>query len=301
MTKRKITQNFIIFSLLLLSFSFANGQTILEDSVMNGNNFQKAAFRLWIGKDIQRVRGVIVMVPGSNGNGRDMVYQPEWQALANKHNMAILAADIKDKRSPNMAIEQYADVKNGTGQVMLDVLSRLATKSGHPELNTVPFALWGMSAGGEFNYEFACWKPERVITFIVNKGGVYYTALASEATRAVPGVFLTGEIDNPYRNNIVKGIYSVNRRFGAKWIFAEEPGQGHEFAKSEAFTLKYFDEIIPIRLDENGNLKPLSEKAFLGEIGTGKVAATGFNNSFTDITSWLPNAAIADLWKTLFQ
>ena len=161
----KKTSALIVLMLLFLPV-LASAQTILEDSVMNGNNFQKAAFRLWIGKDIQKVKGIIVMVPGSNGNGRDMVNQPEWQALANKHSMAILAADIKDKRSPNMAIEQYADVKNGTGQAMLDVLSRLATKSGHPELNTVPFALWGMSAGGEFNYEFACWKPERVITFI---------------------------------------------------------------------------------------------------------------------------------------
>jgi pimeloyl-ACP methyl ester carboxylesterase len=33
-----------------------------------------------------------------------------------------------------------------------------------------------MSAGGQFNYEFAAWKPDRVAAFVVNKGGIYYTA-----------------------------------------------------------------------------------------------------------------------------
>ena len=48
--------------------------------------------------------------------------------------------------------------------------------------------LWGMSAGGEVNYELAAWKPERIAAFVVNKGNFYYTGIASKATRAVPAV-----------------------------------------------------------------------------------------------------------------
>ena len=61
-----------------------------------------------------------------------------------------------------------------------------------PKLADAPLLLWGMSAGGEFNYEFAAWKPERVVAFVVNKGNVYYTGLASDAARRVPGLLFTG-------------------------------------------------------------------------------------------------------------
>lgn len=298
----------LLFCLILITsfsgFIQIQAQTVLEDSVMNGNNFQKAAFRLWIGPETKAIAGVIVMVPGSNGNGRNMVEKPEWQALAKKHNMALLAAHITDQPSGNMAIEHYADVSQGSGQAMLDVLNKLADKSGHPELKEAPLAFWGMSAGGEFNYEFACWKPERVISFIVNKGGVYYTALASEATRKVPGVFLTGEIDNPYRNEIVEGIFSVNRRFGAQWIFAEEPGQGHEFAKSEAFALKYFDLIIPMRVKEalhSPGLAPLPSSGYLASIDTHEIVEDNIRPLPKGVTSWFPNQQIAALWLTLFE
>jgi alpha-beta hydrolase superfamily lysophospholipase len=38
----------------------------------------------------------------------------------------------------------------------------------------LPLLLFGFSAGGGFNCEFASRKPEKVISFLVNKG-VYYT------------------------------------------------------------------------------------------------------------------------------
>ncbi len=34
------------------------------------------------------------------------------------------------------------------------------------------FYYTGFSAGGQYNYEFASWKPEKVISFVVNKGGI---------------------------------------------------------------------------------------------------------------------------------
>jgi len=42
-----------------------------------------------------------------------------------------------------------------------------------------------MSAGGEFNYEFTAWMPERIVAFVANKGGVYYTALFQDVARSV--------------------------------------------------------------------------------------------------------------------
>lgn len=289
-----------MFFLCFISSS-VQGQVVLQDSVMNGNNFEKAAFRLWIGEQTEQVKGIIVLVPGSNGDGRNMVESQSWQALANKSGMALLGCNFRDKRSPNMAIEQYADVKNGSGQAMIDVINRMASASGHPELGNAPMAFWGMSAGGEFNYEFAAWKPERVITFVVNKGGVYYTALAPEATRAIPAIFLTGEIDNPYRNNIVKGIFSINRRFGAKWMFAEELGIGHQFTDSEDFVQKLFAQIIPLRLGDNGKLNQMNQLGYIGENETKEIHKVVKGQRFKGITSWFANKEMATNWLKFIQ
>ena len=36
-------------------------------------------------------------------------------------------------------------------------------------------------------------ETERVVAFVVNKGGIYYTALTSKAARDVPGMLFIGE------------------------------------------------------------------------------------------------------------
>jgi hypothetical protein len=77
------------------------------------------------------------------------------------------------------------------GRALLDALRAFSERSNHPELVNAPLLLWGFSAGGEFNYEFTAWKPERVVAFVVNKGGIYFSALLPAAARRVPGLLLS--------------------------------------------------------------------------------------------------------------
>jgi hypothetical protein len=72
-----------------------------------------------------------------------------------------------------------------------------------------------MSAGGQFNYEFVAWKPERVLAFVVNKGGIYYSALLSQAARNIPGILFVGGKDLEFRTNTITGLFAVNRRGGS--------------------------------------------------------------------------------------
>ena len=112
---------------------------------------------------------------------------PFWQQLTVRHRLGLVGVYLIDKRHEDMFIEHYVEVSEGSGQAFLDALSRLGEMAGHSELASAPLLLWSMPAGGEFNYELALWKPERVIGFVVNKGGIYYSALADEAAREVPG------------------------------------------------------------------------------------------------------------------
>ena len=232
----------------LVSCTHLASANILNDSMPAGKNYDKALFRLWYPNGTKSIEGIIVLMPGSNSDGRDLVNDTAWQNLAKKYNFALLGCYYTDKLHENMDIEEYANAKEGSGQALLSVLDKFAKKSGFHTLADVPLALWGHSADGEFNYEFLCWRPDRVIVFIVNKGGFYYSALAPKQAREVPGIIFTGEIDLEVRKNILKGIFTMNRRAGALWSFAEEPNNGHSIGETKKLATIFFDEVIPLRI-----------------------------------------------------
>jgi len=276
-------------------------------TVPPGQNFETAEFRLWHPESVELLRGILVLVPGSNGDGRAGVEDPVWRELAVKHDLALLGVHITDKRHPQMFIEEYLEVASGSGAALLGSLHTFADESGHPELGHAPLLLWGMSAGGQFNYELALWKPERVLAFIVNKGGIYYSAQASEAAQQVPGFFFIGETDLEYRNDIIAGIFAINRRAGALWALAVEPGVSHQVAGSKAMGVQFFDELIPLRLPRtpaSGGtallLSPLDPDAgFIADPKTLEIqpAADAPNTNYP--TSWLPTEKLARAWKVL--
>jgi poly(3-hydroxybutyrate) depolymerase len=274
--------------------------TTLDESVASGANYDKAEFRLWLANDVGTVQAIALLVPGSNGDGRGQVDDPIWQAFAVSHHVALVGVRLTDKPHDQGFIEEYVNVSQGSGQAMLDAVNALAVKSKHPELSTAPFLLWGMSAGGEFNYEFACWKPERVVAFVVNKGNIYYTALAPRAARAVPAILFTGGKDLEFRTNTITGLFAVNRRAGALWALAEEPSAGHVVGRSRDVALALFEDALALRLSAAPGLKAMTEKSgFLGDIKARTFQPVGESAVPNHPTAWLPTSRVAERWQWL--
>ena len=281
--------------------------TTFDEVVTPGNNFDKAEFRLWVPESPNGIRAVVVLMPGSNGDGRPQVDDSVWQAFATKHQLALLGGRLTDKPHDQSFIEHYVNVSQGSGQALLDALAAFARKAQHPELATAPLQLWGMSAGGEFNYEFVNWKPERVIGFVVNKGGIYYTALTSQAARNVPGLLFTGGKDLDSRIQTITGLFALNRRAGALWALAEEPGAGHIVGRSRDLAMMFFEDILPMRLTERTSgqampitLRPIAEQSgFIGDAKTRTAWKLGERDAPSYPTAWLPSARVARAWEAL--
>jgi dienelactone hydrolase len=189
----------------------------------------------------------------------------------------------------------------------LDTLAAFAARAEHPELATAPLLLWGMSAGGQFNYEFVAWKPERVLAFVVNKGGIYYTALTPRASRNVPGILFTGGKDLESRRNTITGLFAVNRRAGALWAIAEEPGAAHIVGRSRDLAVIFFEDVMALRLGEESagssaapELKSLTETAgFLGDPHLKTVQAVGTGPAPDYPAAWLPTMRVARAWRAM--
>ena len=275
------------------------GHVVYEESVAPGANYDKAEFRLWLPRDVATVRGIVVLVPGSNGDGRAQAEDSTWQSFAARHELALIGCRFTDKKHDQNFIEEYVNVSRGSGQALLDALASLGKRSNHPELATAPFLMWGMSAGGEFNYEFVSWKPERVIAFVVNKGGIYYTALAPRAARSVPGILFVGEKDLAFRTNTIVGLFAVNRRAGALWALSEEPGAAHIVGRSRDMAMIFFDDVISLRL-RDGMLNPVTERSgVIGDMNLKTFRAMPDSGALGVPTAWLPTPRVARAWQAV--
>jgi len=273
----------------------------------SGANYDKAEFRLWLPKNVERVRAIVLLVPGSNGDGRVEVEDPVWQTFAIRNNLALVSCYLTDKPHEYQLIESYAYASRGSGQALLDALDAMGQSSGHGELAKVPLLLWGMSAGGEFNYEFVAWRPDRVAAFVVNKGGVYYLALLSPDARNVPGLFFVGDKDLEFRTSIIVGLFAVNRRFGALWGLVNEPNTDHDIGRSRDVALLFFEDVLVKRLDKQRSDKSGARhlravamtSGVLGDLKARKITGPSGPVAPDYPTAWFISERVGKAWQDL--
>lgn len=259
--------------------------------------YGKAAFRFWHPANIATIKGVAVLVPGINGDGRWMARYPVYKSFAERHGFALVACYF---RNPVWSFKTYCQANMGSGAALLEALRLFAEKSGHPEVENAPLIFWGHSAGGQFNYEFACWKPERVIAFIVNKGGVYYTEEPSPETRRVPALFFVGAKDADSRINNITKFFHGGRDKGALWALAVEPNAGHELGGTRELAMRFFETIIPLRLNACGKIVSLNEsEGWIGNLTTFTVSQAQVGCNHTG--SWLPSELMAKRWQSFVK
>ena len=268
-----------------------------DEEIPPRDNFTKAAFRFWSPTYAQPIRGVLILVPGLNGDGRGMLQNPLWQNLARKYRLAIVSSFMRGT--------DYHNALKGTGAALLEALKKFAGESGHPEIAHAPLVMYGESAGGQYDYSFALMNPEMVIAFVVNKGGVYSHDEPDSRMRGDPGLFFLGQSDTAERIKAITDIWTAGRLRGALWALAPQPDSGHEFSKTAAVAAVFFDAVLAARLpDDNplagdpAPLKPMQEtQGWTGDLATHDVHDASTDAQPDRHAAWLPDQASAQAWK----
>jgi dienelactone hydrolase len=269
----------------------------MDESVPPGNNYDKAEFRLWLPEGMARVRAVVIMTSGRNGDYRQQVEYVRWQAFAVKNKVALVGCRFTDKPDIQDINESYTNVSLGSGKALETALSAFAARSKHPELVTAPLLLWGMSAGGSFNYEFVAWRPERVAAFVVNKGGTFYSALLSREARNVPGMLFIGGKDLDSRISTITGLFAVNRSRGALWALANEPGAAHDVGRSLELARLFFEDVLSARVVP---ARPMLEKdGFVADLKTKTFQPAAASPPLDHSTAWVPTERVARAWQAM--
>jgi hypothetical protein len=289
---------------------------------------------LWIPDGARTLRGLMVHQHGAGTTasieGSTAAYDLHWQALAKKWDCALLGPSyhVKNEKidlTPGGS-EVWFDPRRGSEKTFLRSLDEFAAQSGHPELRTVPWALWGHSGGGIWSDVMATLHPDRVIAVWMRSGSALMFLTHPEFARpdvpaalykipmmTNPGVKEKPKLDpnapdnrtevekikGPWLGNIA--TFKEYRAKGGLIGFAPDPRTGHECGDSRYLAIPFLDACLAARLPDKGDkdqtLKPMdASKAWLAPLfGDEAKPAAKFKDDPNEAV-WLPNEKVAKAW-----
>jgi len=251
-----------------------------------------ATFTAWIPPGVKTLRGVIVHQhgcgEGSCTSGLTGAWDLHWQALARKHACGLISPAYEQPEGADC--QMWCDPRNGSAAAFERALSDLGAASGHPELATVPWALWGHSGGGHWAGGMALVRPERVVAAWLRsgvpvfeadpaRGGIKPHALPAAAL-AVPIMCNPGAKEGfTDTESRFKGVWPANRTFfeavrsrGGLVGMAIDPLSSHECGNQRYLAIPWLDACLAARLPARPG-QPLVAPAAADVSGGGAPAA----------------------------
>jgi hypothetical protein len=288
-------------------------------STVRGELQISVTYTLWIPDGVKTIRGIIVHQHGAgttaSKEGSTAAYDLHWQMLARKWDCALLGPSYhvlneKIDLTPGGS-EWWFDPRLGSEKTFLSALSGFAQQSNHPEIEKVPWILWGHSGGGIWADVLSTMHPERVVAIWMRSGSAYMFRTKSEFPQPeVPSaVYDIPSMCNPgvkEKKNLpwigTLATFQEYRAKGAPIGFAPDPLTGHECGDSRYLAIPFLDACMAMRLPDKGSknqtLKPVGKsKGWLAPLyGDSAVAFADYKGNPSEAV-WLPDESVAKAWK----
>ena len=290
-----------------------------EASTEKGGLAFPVNYTVWIPAGVKALRGVVVHQhgcgEGSCKSGLTGAYDLHWQALAKKHDCALLSPSYEQPEKANCQL--WCDPRTGSAAAFQKGLADLGAKSGHPELARVPWALWGHSGGGHWAGGMVLLHPERVAAAWL-RSGVPLLKADPKRTTIKPHTVPDAALKVPMMCNLgtKEGVTVKDGRFAGVWpaneaFFDEVRGKGglvgvavdplssHECGNQRYLAIPWLDACLTARLPRSVGdpLRPMSaDTAWLGPILGGEAVPAAKYTGDPLKGAWLPNEAIAKKW-----
>lgn len=290
-----------------------------EASTANGELIFGVNYTMWIPPGVRTIRGVVVHQhgcgEGSCKSGLTGAYDLHWQALARKHDCALLAPAYEQPEKADC--QMWCDPRNGSAAAFQNCLAKFAELSGHPELARAPWALWGHSGGGHWAGGMVMLYPERVAAAWLRSGvpllkadpartGIKAHSLPDTALQ-VPVMCNPGTKEGvTVKDGRFAGVWPANEAFfhairskGGLIGVAVDPLSAHECGNQRYLAIPWLDACLALRLPAQAG-QPLrdmpTDSAWLGPITGGEAVAAEKYSGDRLQASWLPNEAMARKW-----
>lgn len=281
-------------------------------------------YTIWIPPGVKTLRGVILHQHGCGHptafTGLTGAFDLHWQALARKHECALMSASYEQPRGESCTL--WSDPRNGSEAVFLKALTYLGTQSGHPELDSVPWALWGHSGGGKWAGGMTMLHPERVAALWL-RSGPFSVEPNPERPNDKPFDLTAAALEIPIMCNqgIKEGISETDGRFASVWpryqfLFNSFRSRGglighsvdsiseHNCGNQRYLAIPWLDACLEARLPKKsgGSLRPMpDQEAWLAPLlGSMAVPAAQYEGE-VESSVWLPNQRIAQAWMSYMK
>jgi hypothetical protein len=185
-------------------------------------------------------------------------------------------------------------------ETLLRALSEFGTQSQHPELANIPIFFVGHSMGGCTAYGFSRVHGARVAGFFTMKGACH-TAGPAAAAAAVPGHFLIGGLDEPYRRENITAVFEAGRAAGAPWAVSIDPFHHGPIVDFDLM-FDWIDAVLAARLPmtPGAPLRALTvADGWLGDRSSGAISTYACFGSTPSTASWLPSRETALDWQRM--
>jgi pimeloyl-ACP methyl ester carboxylesterase len=265
-----------------------------------GDIYKSAKYRIWIPSEVATLRGIIIRQhgcgEGATGYGLSHANDLQWQELARKHQMALLGTEL---RISEMCAQWY-DVNGGSGDALLRGLAQLARDSGHPELATIPWAIFGHSGGGYWATGMLFRHPERMLAQ-VTRSGSYAFMHWNPAVKKVPVLTTAGIrdlVDNQeYTTALAIKSFRAYRRFDSPWSVAVDPKGDHGNGNGRRLYIPFLDAILALRLPESGDAPREIDttRGWQGNPDNGEIEPIGKQPRRS--WAWFPDEMLARKWQ----
>lgn len=288
-----------------------------QPATMPGDLVYGANFTIWIPPEVATLRGVIVHQhgcgEGSCKSGLTGAFDLHWQALARKHGCALLSPAYEQPEKADCQL--WCDPRHGSGAAFQRALTELGKLSSHPELATVPWALWGHSGGGHWAGGMVLLQPERVAAAWLRSG---VPALHAAEKKPQPYAIPDAALAVPVMCNLgtQEGVTVKDGRFAGVWPGVEaffttmrgkgaliavsvDPLSSHDCGNQRYLAIPWLDACLTARLPKTTGeaLRPMpTDDVWLAPLGGSQAVAAGAFTGDRATASWLPNRAMALAW-----
>jgi hypothetical protein len=291
-----------------------------EASTRAGELAYPVNYTVWVPPGVKALRGVVVHQhgcgEGSCKSGLTGAYDLHWQALARKHDCALLSPAFEQPDKADCQL--WCDPRNGSDAALQRALADLGAKAGHPELAAVPWALWGHSGGGHWAGGMVMLHPDRIAAAWLRSGvplleddpartGIKAHALPDAALK-VPLMCNLGTREGvTAKDQNFAGVWPANEAFfhavrgkGGLIGVAIDPLSSHDCGNQRYLAIPWLDACLTARLPKTpgSTLRAMpTDPAWLAP-PTGGAAVPAAKYSGDPLkAAWLPTAAVATAWS----
>jgi pimeloyl-ACP methyl ester carboxylesterase len=265
--------------------------------------YLSADYRIWIPDGVEKIRGLIVKQHGcgdsASATGLNHANDIQWQALALKHQFALIGSKLP---TGDRTCETWAQINNGSGKAFFKALASFAHKSNHPELERLPWMLWGHSGGADWSAQMMQQYPDRTIAVVAARAGGFTFLGTNPNLKNIPVLFALGEKDREFFNEtqtLPTEVFLRYRQINALWAFGKEVNAAHETDDTRLLAIPYLDAIATARIPQEGN-RPLElnpDRGWLGNIDTKEIASVDSYQGNPTETAWFPDQKTARKWQ----